>query len=185
MDAITLLKEDHRTVEGLFRRFERSSNRQTRTAGEVVTRIIEELSRHAAIEEQAFYPAVRKAMPDVEDDILEALEEHHVVKWTLSELDGMQPSDERFEAKVTVLMESVRHHVREEERELFPEVRRAMGRTQLAELGAKMEKLKKTAPSRPHPRTPDTPPGNLVAGAVSGGLDKARETGRRTLARSR
>ena len=84
------------------------------------------LSKHAAIEEQVFYPEVRRAVSSLGDEVLEALEEHHVVKWTLSELEGMTPEDERFQAKVTVLMENVRHHVREEERDLFPQVRKAM-----------------------------------------------------------
>src|SRR5205807_441542 len=183
MDAITLLKEDHRTVEGLFRRFERAANRQTRTAGEVVARIVEELSRHAAIEEQAFYPAVREAMPDAEEDVLEALEEHHVVKWTLSELDGMDPTDERFTAKVTVLTDLVRHHVEEEEGELFPEVRKAMKRKELEELAQALEAAKKVAPTRPHPRAPDTPPANVIVGVAAGAVDRVEDTGKRTVRR--
>ena len=81
------------------------------------------LSVHAAIEEQVFYPEVRRAAPSLDDEVLEALEERHIVKWTLAELDSMTPKDERSQAKVTVLVESVRHHVREEERDLFPQVR--------------------------------------------------------------
>src|SRR5205807_6075539 len=112
------------------------------------------LSIHAAIEEQVFYPAVREAAPDEKDLVLESLEEHHIVKWVLSELDGMVPSDERFTAKVTVLIENVRHHVEEEEGELFPEVRKAMKRKELEELVQALEAAKKVAPTHPHPRTP-------------------------------
>src|SRR4028118_2193773 len=75
----------------------------------------------------------------------------------------MKPDHERFKAKMSVLMESVRHHVKEEESELFPKVRKEIKRKELAELGEALEKAKKTAPTQPHPRAPDTPPGHLVA----------------------
>src|SRR4028118_1988126 len=86
----------------------------------------------------------------------------------------MKPDHERFKAKMSVLMESVRHHVKEEESELFPQVRKEIRRKELAELGEALEKAKKTAPTKPHPRAPDTPPGNLVAGPTAGVLDKAK-----------
>ena len=145
--------------------------------------MIEELSVHAAIEEQVLYPAARGAVPDATDEVLEALEEHHVVKWTLSELDGMDPGDERFTAKVTVLIDLVRHHVKEEEGELFPELRAAMKRKELEELADALEAAKKAAPTRPHPRAPDTPPGNIVAGMAAGAVDRVEETGKRTVRR--
>jgi hemerythrin-like domain-containing protein len=76
----------------------------------------------------------------------------------------MDPSHERFEAKVSVLMESVRHHVEEEESELFPEVRKALGRKRLGQIGDALELAKKRAPTEADPRAPDTPPGNVPAG---------------------
>jgi hemerythrin superfamily protein len=176
MDAITLLREDHRTVEKLFKQFEKAGERATKTKWETVKKISKELSVHAAIEEQIFYPAIRNEVEDATDEVLEALEEHHIVKWLLSELDGMTPKDERYDAKVTVLIELVRHHVDEEEHDLFPEVRESLGRKRLAEIGAAMEEAKKAAPTRPHPRQPDEPPGNVIVGAVAGVVDKARDT---------
>jgi hemerythrin superfamily protein len=178
MDAISLLKSDHKTVEGLFKKFEQAGPRAVKTKQQVVERIISELSVHAAIEEQIFYPKVRESVPDAEDVVLESLEEHHIVKWTLSELEGMSPDDERFAAKTTVLIESVRHHVEEEEGELFPKVRSALGRKDLQELGEEMADAKRFVPERPHPRNPDTPPGNLVAAGAASPLDKVRRTGR-------
>ena len=174
MDAITMLRQDHKEVERLFKRFEKAGPNAHVLKRDIVDRIIKELSVHAAIEEQVFYPAIREAVPDTDDEVLESLEEHHIVKWTLSELDGMDPTHERFEPKTTVLMESVRHHVTEEETELFPQVRAALGRRQLAELGEAMEAARQVAPTRPHPKAPDTPPANLVAGAGAAVLDKAR-----------
>ena len=123
---LRLLKNDHRTVEQLFTRYEATTDRADKTRRELVDEIIRELSIHAAIEEQVFYPAVRLAVPDAEDEVLEGLEEHHIVKWTLSELQSLDPDAERFHAKVTVLMESVRHHVEDEEGEMFPKVRDAV-----------------------------------------------------------
>jgi hemerythrin superfamily protein len=180
MDAITLLKQDHKTVEGLFKKFEKTGPNAHKTQRDLADRIIKELSVHAAIEEQVFYPAIREAVPDTEDHVLESLEEHHIVKWVASELDSMNPDHERFRAKMTVLIENVRHHVEEEEGELFPEVRQAMGRKALGQIGEQLEEAKKTAPTRPHPKAPDTPPGNLVAGAAAV-VDKVRDKVRSTV----
>ncbi len=177
MDAITLLKTDHKSVEKLFKQFEKLGKGAHVAKGELVARIVEALAVHAAIEEQVFYPAIRAEVPAVADDVLESLEEHHIVKWVLSELDGMDPKAERFVAKVAVLTENVRHHVEEEEGDLFPQVRKVLGRKRLAELGDALEASKKSAPTHPHPRTPDTPPANVVAGTVAGALDKARQAG--------
>jgi hemerythrin superfamily protein len=158
MDAITLLKQDHKTIEGLFKKFEQAGPRADKTRRNVADKIVKELSVHAVIEEQVFYPVVREVVPDTEETVLESLEEHHVAKWVASEIDGMPPDAERFKAKVTVLIENVRHHIEEEEEELFPEVRKALGRKQLDELGEAMKKAKKLAPTHPEPRAPDTPP---------------------------
>ena len=174
MDAIAMLRADHREVERLFKQFEKAGPKAYVSKRQLVDRMIGELSVHAAVEEQVFYPAIREALPSTEDVVLESLEEHHIVKWTLDELDGMDPEQERFVPKTTVLIESVRHHVQEEEDELFPQVREAMTRKQLAELGEVMEAAKKAAPTRPHPRAPDTPPGNLVAGAGAATVEKAK-----------
>jgi hemerythrin-like domain-containing protein len=174
MDAIAFLKSEHREVNALFKSFERAGERAHRTKRKLVDQMIEALSQHASIEEQVFYPALRAAIPSADDDVLEALEEHHVAKWLLSELDGMDPTAERFTAKVTVLIESVRHHVDEEEHTLFPEVREEMTKKTLLELGDLLRTAKRLAPSYPHPRAPDEPPGNLVAGPVAAALDKVR-----------
>ena len=172
-DALVLLKQDHKTVEQLFKRYEKTTAPKERRT--IVDSIIRELSVHAAIEEQLFYPTVRAALPDIGDDVLEGLEEHHVLKWTLDELVDLPPDDERFHAKVTVLIEMVRHHVEEEEKEMFPAVREGMGRKPLQELGGQLEKAKTTAPTMPHPKAPDEPPGNLVAGPVAKVVDLVGE----------
>ena len=177
MNAITVLQNDHKRVEGLFAKFEKLTPRAVKTMRDLNEQIIAELAVHAAIEEQVFYPAVRECVAEADFNVLEALEEHHVVKWTLSELDGMDPGHERFRAKMMVLIESVRHHVEEEEGELFPKVRAALDTKALNALGDALEQARTLAPTRPHPKAPDEPPGNLgnVGAAL---LDKARDAGR-------
>ncbi|HEX6525642.1 MAG TPA: hemerythrin domain-containing protein [Streptosporangiaceae bacterium] len=149
MDAITLLKDEHKTVETLFKEFEKAGDRAVKTKRKLVDQIIEELTTHAYIEETVFYPAARKAAPDTTSHVLESIEEHHVVVWMLSELAEMDPADERFTAKVTVLIENVRHHVKEEERDWFPEVRKTMGRKVLQQLGEELAAAKLHAPKDP------------------------------------
>ena len=112
MDAITLLKDDHRTVEGLFQRYENGLDGEEKQ--QVVHEIIRELAVHAAIEEQVLYPAVRQAFPRGEDLAEEGIDEHQEVKETLAELDGMDPSDPGFDQRVLSLIRDVRHHVEEE-----------------------------------------------------------------------
>ncbi|MFI8278062.1 hemerythrin domain-containing protein [Streptomyces sp. NPDC085929] len=149
MDAIVLLREDHKTVEKLFKRFEKTGDDDLAERRAIVDEVIEELTVHAWIEEQVFYPAAREAVPETTDHILESIEEHHAVVWMLSELKDMDASDERFKAKMSVLAENVRHHVEEEEQDWFPDVRKAMGRKRLTELGDRLEGEKKRAPRDP------------------------------------
>jgi hemerythrin superfamily protein len=176
MDAITMLKDDHRTAEALFKRFEKAGDRAFTLKRTIVNKIIEELSKHAAIEEELFYPATRATVPGVDDMVLESIEEHHIVKWVLSEVEHMDPHEEAFDAKVTVLIENVRHHVEEEEGDYFPKVRKELGRNALTELGNAMEVAKSTAPTRPHPRSPSTPPANIVTNNAAGVLDHVEDS---------
>jgi hemerythrin superfamily protein len=174
-DAIAILKADHREVEKLFKAFEKAGDTAHKTKRKLVDQMIVALSQHAAIEEEVLYPSARQEVADSEDDVLEALEEHHIVKWQLQELTGLAPTDERFNAKVTVLTENVRHHVGEEESELFPLLRSRLGRKRLLELGTALQSARRTAPRRPRPRLPDTAPDNVIPTAVSGVIDKARD----------
>jgi len=116
--VLDMLKEDHRKVEALFEEFKQAKD--ARTKQRIVEQTLRELDVHANIEESLVYPAIREALGDEEDSIDEALEEHHIVHIFVRELKRMKPSDERFDAKFTVLSESVKHHVEEEESEMFP-----------------------------------------------------------------
>ena len=148
-DAIVLLKDDHKEIRKVFKDFEDAGENAKATQGRLVDKMLELLTVHTYIENEVMYPRVRELRPDVEDDVLESYEEHHVADVLCMELAAMSPDDERFVAKTTVLIESVRHHMDEEEQEWFPQVREGLGRKQLQELGAQMLEAKEKAPRRP------------------------------------
>jgi len=175
-NAITLLKTDHGNVENLFTQFETASDGAYAEKRRIVDHIIEQLSRHAAVEEQIFYPALR-GIPDLHRTVLESLEEHHAAKLALGELEKLPANAERFDAKATVLIENVRHHVEEEENELFPLVEKHIPFSDLQIMGEAMEDLKKTAPSRPHPFMPDQPPFNVIVGVPAAVIDMGVKVG--------
>ncbi|MEK6439370.1 hemerythrin domain-containing protein [Pseudonocardia sp. T1-2H] len=130
-DAIVLLKDDHKQIRKLFRDFENAGENALKTKGRIVEAIIETLTVHTYLENECMYPEVRKRVPELEDDVLESYEEHHVADVLCVELAAMKPDDERFDAKTTVLIENVSHHIEEEEDEWFPQVREALGRKEL------------------------------------------------------
>ena len=143
-DAVALIKADHREVEKLFHEFEDAGDRAYKTKQQLVSQIIKELEVHATIEEEIYYPAVdAKAKKDGKELVAEAVEEHHVVKVLLGELATMSAEDDAFDAKVTVLMENVRHHVEEEEEEMLPQSEKILGEEELTRLGEVMAARKR------------------------------------------
>jgi hemerythrin-like domain-containing protein len=148
-DAIVLLKNDHQDIRQLFRAFEQAGDNALARKGKLVEKIIELLTVHTYIENEVMYPRIREMLPDLEDDVLESYEEHHVADVLVAELASMKPDDERFTAKTTVLIESVRHHIDEEENEWFPKVRQGLGRKALQQLGVDMIEARKKAPHKP------------------------------------
>ena len=147
-DAIVMLKEDHKEIRALFREFRTSSTTKARK-GKIVEKLIELLTVHTYIENEVMYPRVRALLPDLEEDVLESYEEHHVADLLVMELVPMTWKDERFEAKATVLIENVEHHIQEEEDDWFPKVREGLSRTQLREIGEELAEAKERAPHRP------------------------------------
>lgn len=138
-DALQMLADDHRTVEQLFEKYEGA--RGASAQAKIVRQICEELTIHAMIEEQVFYPAVRDIVGD--DMMDEAQVEHDSAKGLILSLQQAEPGDDYYEAKVSVLKEQVEHHVYEEERQrgsIFAEVRKAY--VDLEAIGAEMAALK-------------------------------------------
>lgn len=135
LNALELLKQDHAKVKQSFKEFEKMDHEDAATIQEMVRAVCAELKAHTTIEEEIFYPAVRAAIED-EDLMNEAQVEHASAKDLIAQLEGMQPDDPLYSATFTVLGEYVLHHVKEEESEMFPQVRKA--KLDLEELGAKI-----------------------------------------------
>jgi len=135
--ATGLLEKQHREVEKLFG--EVLGTEDARTRRSTTTEIIDKLTMHTKIEETIFYPAVRGIdTEEAKDLVLEAYEEHHVVKMILKELPKLDPKADNFEAKMTVLKEMVEHHVDEEEKEMFPMAERKLGADRSRALAERM-----------------------------------------------
>jgi hemerythrin-like domain-containing protein len=148
-DAIVLLKADHKEILKTFRDFEKLGDEAYKQKGQLVKKMVELLTVHTYLENEVMYPRVRELLPELEDDVLESYEEHHVADVLVMELYGMKPDAERYTAKTTVLIENVRHHIEEEEDEWFPQVREGLSRKVLQEIGAEMEAKRKKAPRKP------------------------------------
>ncbi|HEY0449995.1 hemerythrin domain-containing protein [Actinophytocola sp.] len=149
-DAIVLLKQDHKEIRKLFREFDQTGKTAVKTKGKIVDRILEALTVHTYLENECMYPSVRELLPDLEEEVLESYEEHHVADVLCMELAAMSPDNERFDAKTTVLIENVTHHIDEEEQDWFPKVRAGLSRKQLQEIGARMIELRAKAPRKPY-----------------------------------
>jgi hemerythrin superfamily protein len=136
MDTTQLLKKDHKEVKALFKEFEQLSGRAAHKKQSIVAQICHALTVHAQLEEELIYPALKEGRSqDLKDLVAEAAEEHGVAKTLMGELATLSPDDEQYDAKVTVLGEYVQHHVKEEEKELFPKAHKHLSATRLAELG--------------------------------------------------
>ena len=161
MDPIKLIKQDHRTIRRLFRTFEQTSKRSDRQ--KIAEEIIEELSIHAAMEEQLLY------------SVLNALEEHHTAKLLLAELDAMKVDHERYAAKMHVLKEAIETHIAEEEESLLPRVEKAFDRDEQRAMAEAILAIKQVAPTHPHPGAPDVPPKNVLAALLAKLSDASKD----------
>lgn len=143
MDALTLLTADHNRVRGLFTRFKSAHEADDQsTATELATKIVDELDVHTTIEETVFYPAATDVTDEIHELVIEGIEEHGVVKDLMAEVQTMSPDDERWAAKMKVLIENVEHHAEEEEKEMFPKLRSALDAAALESLGEALEAKK-------------------------------------------
>ena len=123
-DAIALLKADHKMVSDLFAQYEKLGDKAKVAKLKLARKICAELKVHTTIEEEILYPAARAFLPKQDDLLDEAQVEHNGAKQLIAELDAMQPDDDLFDAKIKVLSEYIKHHVKEEHEEMFPKVRK-------------------------------------------------------------
>ncbi|MEU4333567.1 hemerythrin domain-containing protein [Micromonospora lupini] len=173
-DVVDILVADHREVETLFVELEtrQGTPEHRRQLADVV---IAELVRHAVAEEAYVYPTARKALPDGDQLADHEIEEHSDAERTMKDLESVDPSDPRFDELLAHLTSTIRHHVQDEESDLFPRLRAATAREELVELAAKVTAFKKVAPTRPHPAAPDHPPANKLLAPGTGMIDRLRD----------
>ena len=141
MDAMSLLKEDHRKVKKMLAELESTTERGVKTREELFTKVKQELVVHEAIEEEIFYPAL-KEHPKTKEIALEGYEEHHVVDTVMAEIQGVAYDDEKWGAKFTVMKENLEHHIEEEEGEMFKQARQVFDQDELTQLGESMKARK-------------------------------------------
>jgi hemerythrin-like domain-containing protein len=142
MNAFQLLKEDHQKVDSIFQQLEPTTERAEKTRTELFAKLRDELDIHTRVEESVFYPAIKQAA-ETREMVFEGLEEHHVVKLLLKELESLPVDTEQWTAKLKVLKENVEHHVEEEEQEMFQKARQVLDEDEINQLGAQMEEMKK------------------------------------------
>ena len=156
-DAIALLKADHASVKKLFTEQEKAAKHDShgrydgQEKQDTFNQIKAALTVHATIEEEIFYPTVKKARSEnVKDEVREAYEEHKQIKSLLAKIASLTPADETYDMKIKVLKENVEHHVKEEEGEMFPDAKKFLGEKRLVKLGEQLEarkgKLAKNVP---------------------------------------
>ncbi|MEU5196551.1 hemerythrin domain-containing protein [Streptomyces scabiei] len=173
-DVIAELTTDHGEVEEMFGEIEALPSGDPRLK-ECVDKVTIELVRHSVAEEAYLYPAVREHVPDGDAIADRELEDHAEAERTLKALERCEVDDPDFHLLVTQLMTEIRAHIRDEEENLFPRLRASCSAEALNSLGDKVRTAKKTAPTRPHPAAPDTPPANKLLAPGMGLVDRMRD----------
>lgn len=173
-DLVSVIVEDHRAVEQVFRELERDSGSPEHRKN-LVDHVIAELVRHSVAEEQHMYPAARKHLKDGDEVADHELAEHAEAEKLMKGLEGLGPQDADFETLLRRLIDDVRHHIKDEEEDLLPRLRSACSAEEMRDLGEKVLRAKKIAPTRPHPAAPDRPPGNLLLNPGTAFVDKIRD----------
>ncbi|MFJ5531876.1 hemerythrin domain-containing protein [Streptomyces sp. NPDC093261] len=178
-NVIDELVTDHREVEELFGRIEALSpgDKDRKVYADQATM---ELVRHSVAEEAYLYPAVREYVADGDAIADKEIEDHSKAERIMKDLESHEADDPEFDRLIGMLMAEIRSHVADEEENLFPRLRAAASAEALDDLGEKVRRAKKTAPTRPHPSAPDTPPANKLLAPGAGLVDRIRDalTGR-------
>ncbi|MPY79902.1 MAG: hemerythrin domain-containing protein [Actinophytocola sp.] len=180
-DLVSVIVNDHREVEQAFGELE-SGTGDAEYRRNLADHVIAELVRHSVAEEQFMYPAVRKYLDGGEQLAEKEIEEHSEAEQVMKQLESMDANEENFDRLLRQLMQDVREHVEDEEKNLLPKLQQACTADELRDLGSKVEHAKKVAPTRPHPSSPSHPPANLILAPGAAFVDKIRDalTGRKT-----
>jgi hemerythrin-like domain-containing protein len=148
MDAMKLLEEDHRKVKRLLDEGDKTTEQATKRRTELLTELVTNLQIHETIEEEIFYPALEEHAK-TKEIALEGYEEHHAVDNIVAELLALDPSDETWSAKFTVMKENIEHHIEEEEGEMFKKARQALDDDELSEIADMMESRREELRAQP------------------------------------
>jgi hemerythrin superfamily protein len=181
-DVIEVLEHDHREVEEMFAELASLRGASTDEAmsrrKDLAEQVTIELVRHSVAEEVLVYPQVDEKISKEEAD--HAREEHAEAEETLQRLEKLDPGDPAFDEELAVLMREIRHHIEDEEEEMFAHMREVIDEDELRRLGARVEAFKKVAPTRPHPHVPNEPLPRAAAGPAASLFDRMRDlaTGR-------
>jgi hemerythrin superfamily protein len=196
-DLVTELVKDHDELREIFRQLRPGGaptdgliggaagavvgpDPETRSApsaddAQLVRRMTVELVKHSVAEEIHLYPLIRQVLPDGDRLADHEIDEHAEVEQLLKDLEGLSPTDTEYHRALDKVITDVTHHADEEEATVFPQLRSACTTEQLHDLGDKIRRTKRIAPTHPHPSAPDTPPGNLLAGPLAGMIDRIRD----------
>jgi hemerythrin-like domain-containing protein len=176
-DVIEILEHDHREVEEMFKELEslRGAVGEDELARrkELTDNVTIELVRHSVAEEILVYPKVADKVSA--DEVEHAREEHAEAEETLKKLEKLDPDDPRFDDELQTLMEEIRHHIEDEEGEMFAHMRQSIDEDELRRLGARVEAFKKVAPTRPHPNVPNEALPRAAAGPAASLFDRMRD----------
>jgi hemerythrin superfamily protein len=175
-DMIELLTSQHREVEQMWKMMQAAHGDGSTGVGEMGQKIVKMLSQHDALETQFLYPELRATAGDEGRRLSEhSLDEHKEVRELLTQVDGRDFTDNNVFMTLSRCVDAVMHHVQEEESEIFPLLRQTCDEPRLMDLGKQLEMTLPSAPTHPHPHTPDSKVGATVAGMAAGLMDKARD----------
>lgn len=172
-DLVDRIVADHRDVEEVFKEIENSDAPPQRH--DLVEHAIAELVRHSVAEEEYLYPTARRVLPHGDELANQKLKEHSDVEWAMKQIERTHADDPKYNELVGRMMEDVRRHFEEEERDVLPALRTACDEADLRKLGEKFEHSKRLAPTRPHPSAPNRPPLNKILAPGEGLIDRLRD----------
>lgn len=184
MDALTFLRADHESVLGMIESLERgrgTSETEVRNREHLATGLVIAASQHEAVEEQFFWPAVRKTLPEGDELADRGLDQEEAGKQLLQQIEDSEAGSPEFEQALTDFLAAMREHIEYEQNQVWPRFAAVEPPEDMADLGERMAAAKKNAPTRPHPNTPSGPGAQKIAGQAAAATDKLRDmaTGRK------
>ena len=172
---ITFLIEQHNEVNAMFTQLEGMDGATDDEVQRLAEQVVMSLVKHSVAEEIYLYPTVREALPNGDEIADHELAEHDKAERTMKQLEALEPTEPDFWPTLHELIGQVRHHVQEEENGLFPQLRAVCSAEQLQELGRKMERVQRVAPTRPHPSAPSEGAALAAVAPGAGLVDRLRD----------